>query len=54
MKKIKRLKEPSTWAGFAALLQVASAFLPQYAPIFHALTVGAGSLAAALPEGGKE
>lgn len=51
---MKRLKEPSTWAGFAALLQVAGAFLPAYTPIFHVLTVAAGSLAAAIPESGKE
>jgi hypothetical protein len=49
---MNRFKEPSTWAGIAALLQVVSTFLPpQYAWIAHALTAGAGSAAVSLREG---
>ena len=45
-----RLKEPSTWAGLAALLQVAKVFFPVYALAFDGLTAAAGSCAMALPE----
>lgn len=47
---MKRLTQPSTWAGFGALLQVANAFFPQYGAVFHGLTVLAGSLAVAINE----
>lgn len=48
----KRLSEPSTWAGLAALLQVAKAFFPLQAVILDGLTAAAGSFAMALPEKG--
>ena len=46
----KRLNEPSTWAGLAALLQVAKVFFPVYALAFDGLTAAAGSFAVAMPE----
>jgi hypothetical protein len=51
---MKRLAEPSTWAGIAALFQVLKGFLPVHNQIYaDALTVAAGSLAGALPERAK-
>lgn len=48
---MKRLTEPSTWAGFAAIFQVMKAFVPvQYHPLVDIATTAAGSLAAAMPE----
>lgn len=49
-----RFKEPSTWAGLAALLQVAKVFFPVYALAFDGLTAAAGSFAMALPENGAQ
>ena len=49
---MKRLKEPSTWAGFAALAQMGSALAPQYAFAFHAVTVLSGTLAGLIAERG--
>lgn len=48
----KRLKEPSTWAGIAGLLQAAAYFLPAHAAALHSLTAVAGCVAAQLPEQG--
>jgi hypothetical protein len=48
---MKRLKEPSTWAGLAALFQVGAALAPQYASVFHGATVLAGALAGVIAEG---
>ena len=48
----KRLKEPSTWAGLAALFQAAQMVLPPpWGVVAHAATVAAGGLAVALREG---
>lgn len=48
---MNRFTEPSTWAGIAALFQVAATFLPpQYGWIAHALTAAAGSAAVGLRE----
>lgn len=47
---VSRLREPSTHAGVAALLQVASTFVPQYKPVFDALTFLFGTIAVAAPE----
>lgn len=47
---MNRIKQPSTWAGFATLAQMFGAMFPQYAMIAHALTVGAGALAVGLNE----
>jgi hypothetical protein len=48
-----RAKEPSTWAGLAAVMQAAKLFFPQYAVILDGVTALAGSVAVALPEGPK-
>ncbi|HYD63331.1 MAG TPA: hypothetical protein VEC35_23445 [Noviherbaspirillum sp.] len=48
-----RIKEPSTWAGIAAIFQVLKVFLPQHTVFADALTAGAGAIAMALPEKGK-
>lgn len=51
---MKRLAEPSTWAGLAAIFQVLKSFLPVHNQIYaDALTVGFGAIAGALPERGK-
>lgn len=50
----QRLKEPSTWAGLAALLQVMKVFFPVYAIVFDGLTAAAGSFAVAMPEKGMQ
>jgi hypothetical protein len=48
---MNRFKEPSTWAGIAALAQVAASFLPtNWAWVAHALTAAAGSAAVSLRE----
>jgi hypothetical protein len=48
--KMKRLSEPSTWAGFGAFLQMLSQLLPQYAIPLHIATGVAASLAVSIPE----
>lgn len=50
---MKRLKEASTWAGFAALFQMGSAILPAHAALFHGATVLAGTLAGLIAERGQ-
>lgn len=46
-----RIKEPSTWAGLAALFQVLGAFLPPTSQIYaQALSAGAAAIAVKLPE----
>ena len=47
---MNRFKEPSSWAGLAALIQVLGAFFPQYAMVAHAATAAAGAAAVALRE----
>lgn len=47
---MKQLTQPSTYAGFAALLQLAAAFFPQYSAVLHAATAAAGAAAVALNE----
>ena len=49
-----RFKEPSTYAGIAALLQVAKVFFPVYALAFDGLTAAAGSIAVSMPERGGQ
>ncbi|HTQ99564.1 MAG TPA: hypothetical protein VMH83_06220 [Candidatus Acidoferrum sp.] len=51
MNFLKRLSEPSTHAGIAALLQVGKTFAPQYAGVIDGFTVLFGALAALVPEG---
>jgi hypothetical protein len=48
----KRLKEPSTWAGVAGVLQALAYFVPQHAMVLNGLTAVAGCVAAKLPEQG--
>lgn len=48
---MNRLTEPSTWAGFGILLQVAKAFVPApYHIILDALSAFAGTIAGVAPE----
>lgn len=48
----KRLREPSTWAGVAAIFQGLKYVLPVHLqPLADGLTVAAGGMAAALREG---
>ncbi|WP_373986997.1 hypothetical protein [Duganella sp. BuS-21] len=49
---MKRLKEASTWAGLAAILQGLKAVLPQHAVVLDGLTVVAGLVAGVVPEKG--
>lgn len=49
---MNRLKEPSTWAGLAAILQALKFVFPVYAPIIDALTAAAGGMAVKLRETG--
>lgn len=51
---LQRLKEPSTWAALGILFQVLKGFLPATAHVYaDAISAGAGSIAAALPEAAK-
>lgn len=43
-----RLKQGSTWAGFATLGQMGAAIFPQYGLIFHCITAAAAGVAGAL------
>lgn len=47
---MKRLTEPSTWAGFGVLAQTAKAFIPQHGMYLDCLSTIAGALAACLAE----
>jgi hypothetical protein len=47
-----RLKQPSTWAGIAALAQVLKAFFPTWTPIIDGVTTLAGGAAVMLNEKG--
>lgn len=48
---MKRLKEASTWAGIAAILQAAKLLVPpQYHVAVDGLTVLAGTVAGIVPE----
>lgn len=50
---MKRLYEPSTWAGFAALFQLARAFVPpSYQICIDGATAVAGALAGVIAEKG--
>ena len=48
-----RVKEPSSWAGAAVIIQGAGVFFPQYAAILTALGALLGAVAVKLPEGGQ-
>lgn len=49
---MKRLKEASTWAGLAAILQALKTVLPQHSLILDGLTAVAGTVAAVVPDKG--
>jgi hypothetical protein len=49
---MKRLKEASTWAGIAGILQALKAFVPQHSAVIDGLTVLAGTVAAIVPDKG--
>lgn len=49
---MKRLKEASTWAGLAAILQALKVILPQHSLVLDGLTAVAGTVAAVVPEKG--
>jgi hypothetical protein len=49
---VSRLKEPSTWAGLAGIMQGLGAMFPAYAAVFHGLTMVAGGVAVMVREGG--
>jgi hypothetical protein len=51
MKKRNRLKEPSTWAGLAALCVAAAGDFPEAAGVFKGLALFFGSGAVVLREG---
>lgn len=49
---MQRLKEPSTWAGLAGILQAAKALVPvQYHPVVDFATAAAGVVAGMVHEG---
>ena len=51
---MNRLKEPSTWAGFAALFQLAKLIVPpQYHIVVDGATAMAGALAGVIAEKGS-
>lgn len=48
---MRRLKEPSTWAGIAVFFQLIKGFVPaQYGQVADAASALGASLAAVLPE----
>lgn len=47
---MNRIKQPSTWAGLAGLLEVAKLMYPQYAPIIVGLQGTFGGVAVYLNE----
>lgn len=51
---MKRLKEPSTWAGIAGIFQALKGMLPQHAEVLDGLTVAAGVLAGLVAEKGAD
>jgi hypothetical protein len=51
---MNRFKEPSTWAGLAALFQLVRAFVPpQYQVVVDGATAVAGTLAGFIAERGS-
>lgn len=52
MKPIDRIREPSTWAGFAGILQGLKAVFPQHSAVLDGLTMLAGAAGAMIPEKG--
>jgi hypothetical protein len=50
---MNRLKEASTWAGLAVLLQVAKVLFPAYAVVIDGLSACAASAAVVIREGAQ-
>ena len=48
--QFSRLREPSTWAGFAACLELVKVLLPQHALIITGVQAAAGGVAVAMRE----
>lgn len=48
--KTNRLKEPSTWAGFAAVLEAVKFVLPQYAALIIGAQTVLGGVAVVMRE----
>lgn len=54
MGMFNRLKEPSTWAGIAVLLQISKKFIPApYLVVIDTASAVAGALAGMMKERGK-
>lgn len=51
---MNRIKEPSTWAGLAAILQAMKFVFPLHAVAIDAATAAAGGVAMVLREGGAQ
>lgn len=51
---MNRFKQPSTWAGLAAILQALKAMLPEHALVLDGLTVVAGGVAGVVNEQGAK
>jgi len=51
-KTIARVREPSTWAGFAAVLEGLKLFCPQYAIAIAGVQAIAGGVAVVMRESG--
>lgn len=45
-----RVREPSSWAGAAVIVQGAAAFFPQYGLLITAVSAALGAVAVKLPE----
>lgn len=53
MDKIKQAaREPSTWAGIAAIAQAVASLVPAWALALQAISAAAGAVAVAKREGG--
>lgn len=48
-----RVREPSSWAGGAVIVQGLGVVFPQYAAVFMALSAILGTVAVKMPEAGK-
>ena len=49
---VKRLQEPSTWAGLAVLMETLKLLVPQYAALIVGLQAVAGGVAVVMRERG--
>ncbi len=51
---MNRIKQPSTWAGIAAILGVAKVFFPTWAGVIDGIAIAAGSAAVVMNEAGAK